>query len=103
MSSSTGINGEKMVFESFSLQTAGLVALLLVVTGVIVTWYFSRMEGSDEEVVLDVIQEKKKITREELQQMTGLSAEKLDKIIQSLEQVVIEDEEVHYVGERQKR
>lgn len=90
------------MFESLNLYTSGLVALFLVVTAVLVTWYFSRMEGSEEEFVLDTVQERKRISREELQQETGLNAEKLDRILQSLEQVTVEGEEIHYVGERRK-
>ncbi|MFP3946231.1 MAG: hypothetical protein ACLFVI_04950 [Archaeoglobaceae archaeon] len=89
------------MFE-FNLYTSGLVALFLVVIAVLVTWYFSRMEGSDEEAVLDIVQGRKKVSREELQQETGLNDEKLDRILQSLEQVTVEGEEVHYVGERWK-
>ncbi len=91
------------MFESFTLYTSGLVALFLVIIAVLVTSYFSRMKGSDEEVVLDIVHGKKQITRGELQQETGLSAEKLDRIIQSLEQVMIEGEEVYYMGEERRK
>ncbi|MFO7967818.1 MAG: hypothetical protein R6U44_09505 [Archaeoglobaceae archaeon] len=91
------------MFESFNLYTSGLVALFLVVIATIVTWYFSKMEGSDEEVVLDIVQDRKKVTREELQQETGLSMEKLERIIQSLEQVMVEGEEVYYTGEGRRK
>lgn len=90
------------MFE-FNLYTSGLVALFLVVIATIVTWYFSRMEGSEEEMVLDIVQEKKKITREELQQETGLSASRLDLIIKSLEQVTVEGDEVYYTGEESRK
>lgn len=91
------------MFEFLSLYTAGLVALFLVLIAVIVTWYFSKMEGSDEENVLDIVQGRKKISREELQHQTDLSAEKLDRIIQSLDQVMVEGEEVYYVGEGMRK
>lgn len=91
------------MFESLNLYTSGLVALFLVVTAVLVTWYFSRMEGSDEEVVLDVIQGRKEISREELLQETGLDPEKLDQVIKSLEQVTVEGKKVYYVGEGRRK
>ena len=86
--------------EFFSLYTAGILAFFLISIALLINRYFSKMGASDEEILIDVLMSKRAIKRDELREMTGFSDEKLERMLESIEEIVVEGDEIKYAGMR---
>jgi len=90
--------------NEFSLYTAGILAFFLILTALLINRYFSRLEPGDEETLINVLMEKKAMKRDELKKITGFSDEELDRMIESIEEIIEEGDEIRYAGSwREKR
>jgi hypothetical protein len=58
--------------------------------------YFSKMEVSDEETLINILIDKKVVKRDELKKITGFTDEKLDRMIESIDEIIAEGDVVRY-------
>jgi len=75
----------------FSLYTLAIVAFLLFITAVFTNRYFSKLDESDEEKIINLLMERP-MTKKEIIEALGISEQRLQVIINSIEELGLDED-----------